>query len=985
MPPMHYCKTMRLLRHLVMLFVLIAPVFCNAATAGFGPINLHHSSWTAKDGAPASIIGVAQTPDRWMWIASLNGLYRFDGAHFYHFGLGDSAAPRIDVWGMRVFDNGDLWIGHRFGGVSLWRNGSLRSFGAADGFNVSSVLDFAEDADGRVWASTAHGFRVFDGRHWRTTDESRSGRTGACFLAKDAQAVLWARCETGVYRLPKGADAFGPKVLDLSFGRLAAGADGTLWATGGGANELIPLSGPGKQLPLPAWPRPRGGSGPMFFERDGQHVWSSQPTGVIRYGPQETGRTFGVPNGLSGTTVNCFYQDDEGNIWVGTENGLDRFRPTALSGVAIPPSYWDAEAIAAGDGGALWVGGVELASPDVQALSALPAQNAATAVSVVYRDGDDVWTGGRDGLWHYRAGKRTRVPLPDYVTVMQFSALCRDGEGGLWVSARGVGLIRWKDGGWQRGGGRKELEAFAYAMARDSSGRIWFGFADSRLLVLDGGTLRAYGRSDGLAAGAIVHILPREQQVWIGGADGVYHFDGQRFFRLAGEEDEAFLGASGLIDYAGTLWINGAAGIMAVDQREIARARADARYRVAFRRLNHLDGLHGAATNFFPAPTAVMGTDGKLWFSTSAGIFWLDPNRQLRNPVPPRLSIQAINVDHASVAWAPDTVANIAPNPGRLRIDYTALSFSMPERLRFQYRLDGVDRDWQEGGSTRSATYTGLAPGRYRFQVRAANHDGVSSVADGVVQFEVRPAYYQSVWLRALGALLLALLAWMIYKLRVAQIARRAVERYAIRMAERERIARDLHDTLMQSLHALSLRLSTMLNRLPGDTPARGEIARSLDLVEAALQEGQDKLHGLRRSPAVDILSQVRETMLAEYPQLPLTLLCSGAFRELAAPVREQLVAIALEALRNAARHAAAVQIGFEVRYDSDAFRMTIHDNGCGLPAPVAVAGCSAGRWGLVGMRERAAQLGAQIALETEPGMGTRITVCLAAARAYCD
>ncbi|WP_426344637.1 sensor histidine kinase [Pseudoduganella sp. R-32] len=976
-------RILHLIRNGLILFLLTSPLHSGAATAGFSPINLHHRSWTAKDGSPSSIIGIAQTPDRWMWVASLGGLYRFDGIEFERFTSGGGAGPRSDIWGIRVLENGDLWIGYRFGGASVWRDGRLRTFGAAEGFSGTSVLDFAQDARGRVWASTARGFRVFDGEHWTSGDESESGRTGSCFLAKDSSGTIWARCETGVYALAKGADSFGARIRHLSFGRLALAPDGTLWATGGSANELIPLGGPGKDKPVPDWPRPRGGNGPMLFERDGKHVWSSQPVGVIRHGPTEKGEPFGVANGLSGSLANCFYQDDEGNIWVGTENGLDRFRRTVLSGVALPPAYWDAEAIVPGEDGALWVGGVEVKSPGVRTLGALPTQNSATAVSVVYKDGADVWTGGRDGVWHYAAGIRTRVPLPDYVNVMQFHAIARDTEGGLWVSARGAGVIRLKDGAWQRGGGYRELETYASSISRDRHGKMWFGYPNNGIRMLDKNTVRSYGEEDGLALGATLQILDDGKRAWVGGSDGFNYFDGTRFHRLVGEGDDQFLGVSGIVEYGGSLWLNGAAGITVIANAELERAASNVKHRIRFRRVNHLDGLRGAATNSFPIPTAVAGTDGKLWFSTAAGIFWLDAKRPMTNKMPPGVHVRAINVDGANFKWSKDTVTPIPPNPGRLRIDYTALSFSMPERVRFQYRIEGIDRDWQDGAAVHSATYTGLAPGKYRFRVRAANNDGVRSEADAVADFEVPPAYYQSIWFRTLVVCLLALALLGIYKLRVTYVARRAVEGYAIQAAERTRIARDLHDTLLQSVHVLSLRLAKVLDRLPAESYGRDEIERSLCLVEAALQEGQDKLHGLRRGPASDLLGELSSSFAAEYPLLPLKLSCTGDVKEFQPPVREELRAVAFEALRNAARHSGASQIRFGMEFDNHEFRMSIIDNGKGLPEEVALAGFSNGRWGLVGMRERIDQLGAQLIVESIPGEGTMIKISVTATRAY--
>ncbi|WP_395408744.1 two-component regulator propeller domain-containing protein [Pseudoduganella sp. UC29_106] len=399
-------------RLLLSTILLAAPLAVQAAARPLSPINLHHTSWTAKDGAPPSIIAIAQTPDRWLWLASFNGLYRFDGVRFERFQPPGEQKPGNDIWGMRVLENGALWIGYRFGGASVWHQGRLRNFGTADGFPVGSVVDFEQDWRGTVWASTSLGLRAFDGSRWTAPEMSH---TGQCMLLSDPDKTLWARCESGTFALPKGGKAFVPSHDGLGFGRMAMAGDGTVWAMGGQRGELAALSGPGKAGPVPVWPRAREAGGTMLFERDGRHAWVTRADGVLRFGPGEGASIFGAVHGLSGSMPNTVFQDAEGNVWVGTENGIDRFRPAALQGVALPQIRWDAPAIAAGENGALWVGGTEVRNPGHEAFAALPPEDSASAVSVVYRQGGDVWTGGLNGLWHYHEGKRK--PFPCRITL----------------------------------------------------------------------------------------------------------------------------------------------------------------------------------------------------------------------------------------------------------------------------------------------------------------------------------------------------------------------------------------------------------------------------------------------------------------------------------------------------------------------------------------------------------------------------------------
>jgi signal transduction histidine kinase/ligand-binding sensor domain-containing protein len=961
----------------------LAPLAARAAATPLSPIKLHHTGWTAKDGAPPSIIAIAQTPDRWLWLASTSGIYRFDGVTFERFQPQGEEKFSNDVWGMRVLANGALWVAYRSGGVSVWHKGRLHNYGTADGLPVASVIDFETDWRGRTWAATSLGLRVFDGRRWTAPDDGASARTGQCLLLTDPDQTMWARCEQGTFSLARGADAPAPVAGALGFGRMALAPDRTVWAMGGRAGELTALSGPGKDQPLPSWPRAHDGGGAMLFERDGKHAWIMRTDGVMRIGPGEGGALFGAANGLSGSLPNCVFQDAEGNVWVGTENGLDRFRVPVLSGVALPQVQWDAAAIGAGEKGALWVGGAEVKAPGYEAFAALPAENIAAAVSVVYRDGADVWVGARDGLWHYRDGKRERITLPVNATSMQFHSIARDLEGGLWVAVRSAGTIRLKDGVWQLGGGYQELERRANWMQADTKGRVWFGYMDNRLRMLEGGKVTTWDGDSGLRIGTVLQIVESPRGVWLSGLNGLVHFDGKKFVPIQAQGDEPLLGISGIVDQGDALWLNGAAGIIRIAKRELELAVDDPQHRVSFRKLDYKDGLRGVATNSFPVPSAVAGSDGKLWFATTAGLFWFDTQATPKNALPPPVVIRSADVDGITIPFERNTLAHLPAQSGRVQIGFTALSLTMPERMQFQYQLDGVDRGWQQGGATRTATYTDLAPGSYTFRVKASNNDGVWSEGDTAVHFLIEPAFYQGAWFRVLCALLLALVLWALYKLRVAQVASQVADRFEARLQERERIARDLHDTFLQTIQALLLQMQSAWHRLPPDEPARRDIERSLDMAQAALEEGRDKVQDLRSPCQGELQSEVCKALRAEHPDVDIAVHANGEARPLAPAVQDELHAISLEALRNAVRHAQASCIAYEVCYSREALVVTIRDDGCGLTDDVLQAGHAKGRWGLVGLRERAQRLDAQMSLMSLPGKGTVLTVAVSGKVAY--
>jgi signal transduction histidine kinase/ligand-binding sensor domain-containing protein len=952
------------------------------------PIDVHHTSWTAKDGAPPYIIAMTQTPDGWLWLAASSGLYRFDGVSFERFDSKGQRLPSNNLWGMRLLDSGALWIGYRHGGASVWHSGKVRNYGLEDGLPPSSSVDFEEDAAGRLWLATARGLWLFDGKRWAQADARFQAPTSMCTFLRDRQRNLWAQCESGAYELAAGASAFVRLAGPVGVGRLALGPDGTVWSVGGPKAEVVALGGPGVGKPRPDWPAPRYAGGTMLFERDGRHLWVVGDGGVTRTGPEGTSATFGMAQGLSGAVPNFVLQDREGNVWIGTENGLDRFRPQILSGVALPQVHGDSAAIAAAPRGGLWVGDTLLAEPGRPALATLPQESTAEGdeVTVLWREApDSLWTATRSGLWHEQGGRRERLPLPDQLPPQaHIFSVARDRAGDVWISVRGQGIYQRHDGVWLRPAGVPESTR-ANLLYRDAGGRMWLGQGTKGLAMLADGKLRQFGAADGMQVGIALQILQVGKDVLVSGENGLFRFDGARFHRLTGVGEDGLYGVSGMLYARGALWMNGIAGITAIDGAELDHAARDPAYRVRFSRLDHKDGLHGVATQSAPLPSAVAGSDGKLWFATTAGVFWLDPSATRKNTLPPPVVIRRITAGGAAYALDDGAPPRLPPHPSRVGIDYTALSLTMPERMRFRYRLEGVDADWQEAGASRSTAYTDLPPGDYRFEVQATNNDGVWSTAPAAARFVVEPAPYQTDWFRALCVTLFGMALWGLYKLRLAQVDRQIRARFEERLDERERISRELHDTFLQTVHGLILKIHLAFQRLPADEPAKEEMEKSLQLAEQALAEGRDRVQGLRLSTLrqPELVAAVSVAVRGEYGEgTMLVTQCGGKALRFHPVVFEELFAIAREALLNAARHAGATEVTFGVAYGKDEFTMTICDNGHGIPADVQQVGHLSGHFGMIGMRERARRIGATLSL-TSGADGTRWHLVLMARLAY--
>lgn len=987
----HSKHTMRSLRGCLLAIVLLAclPLPGNAASP---TLDMHHTSWTARDGTPPFIIAMAQSADGWLWLAASSGLYRFDGVTFERVKGSNPALRSTNLWGMHLLDSGALWLGYRHGGASIWQNGKVRNYGLAEGLPPSSTLDFAEDASGRLWIATARGLFLFDGQRWASPAPQMLAPDSMCTLLRDQQRTLWAQCEGGVYQLPAGATHFtkvpGPKGI----GRLVQAPDQTIWSVGGPKAEVVALSGPGMKRPHPAWPAPRFAGGTMLFERDGQHVWVVSNNGLVRTGPDGSSASFGMAQGLSGAMPNFILQDREGNIWVGTENGLDRFRPQQLSGVLLPRVNNDSVAIAAAPHGGLWVDQTLLKDPQRKTFDRLPKETPQPAVSVLWRESaSSLWTGAHDGLWHEHDGQRQHLPFPaNAPRDPHIYAIARDSAGAPWISLRQRGIYRWHDGAWSLPPGIPATMR-ASLLYRDTSGRMWLGMGDKGVAMQEHGRLRQFGQAEGLQVGIPLQILQVGKDVLVSGENGLFRYDGKRFHHLAGVGDDGLYGASGMLYVNDTLWLNGVAGITVIDGQQLRLAARDPGHRLRFRRLDHKDGLQGRATQSAPLPSAVAGTDGRLWFTTTAGLFWLDPGKQTSNPLPPPVQILRVSADGVSHPITGDASVALPALPARVQIDYTALSLSMPERMQFAYRLEGIDHQWQDGGSSRSTTYTDLPPGSYRFLVKASNNDGVWSNAVAETRFSVAPTLYQSHWFRTLCAIALALMLWWLYRLRLRQVKRQLRARFGERLDERERISRELHDTFLQTVQGLVLKIHSLSLQMPADAPMRQELERSLATAEKALEEGRDRVQALRTSTELQselvaavsaAVGDVYRTINNAGGAVLLHAQGSGTVRPLQPEVHEELFAIAREALLNAAHHADAGEVRFDVTYGVQQFSMCIADNGKGLPASVLQAGGPGGHFGIVGMRERAARIGATLNV-TSSAQGTQWQLLMPARRAY--
>jgi len=510
---------------------------------------------------------------------------------------------------------------------------------------------------------------------------------------------------------------------------------------------------------------------------------------------------------------------------------------------------------------------------------------------------------------------------------------------------------------------------------------MWLGYAGNLLIELGdkSGAFTRYTEADGLHVGNITTVYADERAVIVAGEQGIALRDGRRFHVLAGAE--GFKGVTGITASGdGSLWLNGSKGIIRMSLDSLRRAVRSPSHPPDDRLFDGYDGLSGIALQQTISSTAASSADGLLWFATNQGVAVIDPPGIGHNAIAPEVIVRSLVAD--DIAHPATGPLALPSRTHHVEIDYTATSLTIPERVRFRFRLEGVDAEWLEAGSRREAFYTNLGPGHYRFRVIAANNDGVWNERGASLEFTIAPTFFQTGWFALLCAAAVTFVLCAGYLLRVRQLT----ERMRARLEERERIARELHDTLLQGFQGLILRMYALVRQLGKEEPVAQRMVQAIDQAEALLLEGRDSVQGLRAvvrrgDLAADLMAVSKELAADPAPSLHVTV--AGRPRPLMPTVHEELQRIGREAILNAWRHGQARRIEVTLTFARDFFKLSVRDDGKGIDLPLAQSASVAGHWGLAGMRERAQRMGARLELHTSLPGGVEVTVVLGARAAY--
>lgn len=986
-------------------------------------------SWTTEEGLPQNTVTcLLQSRDGYLWVGTLDGLARFDGLRFKVFDQQNTPAFRNHgITALAEYPVGCLWIG-TVRGLLQYSNYVFRWLPLTP--RLPTVRAIAAARTGGLWLGTDEGLlrlaseRVVTFPNYPTWEENgKPGNKGIEALTEDSTGTLWLGDHRGLVRLKPGAQDF--EVLyakdaatgDWSSGalRLVVAADNSIWF--GNCEGLFHYRPEGLRcFPL----APNGFQGaplPLLTDRAGQLWIARDGFGLSRWEAERLVH-FSKPTGLSEDHVRCLLRDREGNYWAGTQaRGLNLLEPRKLTCLTTAEGlpHDNTWSIAQGPDDILWLGtdgGLCGRGPDgacrTYPLAGRAAHPAVTCV-LATRSGT-VWAGTELGLCRLQGAKL--VPVSAEIAGVRYKlpvqSLFEEASGALWVGSGN--LFRLKEGRWSQWGPGTDRTGdhvlphpTVLATLQDSRGAVWVGTRAGVARFQEERWERFTAAKGFPAQAAAPRLADADGTMWFASDRGLIRGQGTNFFLISRQqglfEDLVY---DVLEDQAGWLWLNGNQGLQRVKKAD-AQALAEGRLqRLEAIRYGVADGMLSAEGNGEHSPGSCKSRDGRLWFPTTRGVVVVDPRKLNENTLPPLVLIEQVTVD-GEIVWG-DGCTNALVSKGRmgaallklaagrarsLLFTYTANSFVSPERMRFEYRLEGHDVDWQrDERNLRLAVYTDLRPGPYEFRVRAFNAHGVMSPADARFPFYVAPHFYETWPFYVMCALTVSGLGGSMHWLRMRGMQRlKALEQQHALEQERARIARDMHDNLAADLTRLALAADAGQRQASDSDAAErwsktGELARSLvdgigELVWATNPRHNtlDALASYVRAHAAELLEQASLRCRFEFPDAVPPLHISGE-------ARRHLFLAVKEALHNTLKHAQASEVVLSFDWQGQNLVLSVRDNGRGCEPTVATApGHGKGGNGLRNLRERLEAIGGRCEFESSPGQGTsvRLVVPLAA------
>lgn len=988
---------------ILLLSLVLVCLACSSAVAHISN-EMDHRRWTASDQGPTAVGALAQTVDGYLWLGTHDSLYRFDGFEFEKFEPADGE-PLGVVSALASTAEG-LWVGFRAGGARLISaNGVMQPVdpGLPDGV----IYSFAEDQQGQVWVAADEGLARHDGTGWHPVGKEK-GFTGrhARAVHVDADGYIWAASEEELYMLPPGASSFlGTGIRSQSISQIASSPSGDVWITDRSRERLLRVTKIGsasikfEEIPTSnansivldeqgnAWLGTLG-SGLHYLAAGKMHE-PAEDRGVIS--------SYTTQDGLSSDYVLAQLVDRDGTLWVGTDAGLDRLKRKTLVPLALSAGV-GSNALAVDGDGSLWVGSGNGQLTGFQSASHSTFELDMPITSLVNSQQHGLLIGGHQGVFSLSGNELVRIAeLPVESTpesAIRTMAVGKNGD--IWVSVNRAGLFVWADQQWQNIDpfSDSERQVMPVSASRDPSGKLWFGYRDNLLVSFADQKFERWGKQEGLNIGHVTAMLHLPERTWVGGQHGLAYLKDGRFHRLDLPAAESFQNIYGLVavpaeknagESGMDIWVHSRGGIFKLPAAEIERVLAGGDT-LLYSSHDHIGRLPMHPYKVLPLPTGVYTPEGLLWFATGHGVVRVDPYKPSAMAHPPVITIKSLTADGVDIDISTAPV-RLSAAPQRLVISYSALNLAAPETMRFQYRLNGHDSEWVDAGRSRQAVFSRLRPGNYEFQVRVLDESGQFHRPEAALIVYVPQVFYLRPWFLLLfSGALLALVFWIsrIYTQREKAALRTRLEE---RFHERERIARELHDTLLQSVQGMMLSFQAVADSLPSESRARHAMERALDRADQVIVEGRDRITGLRGeiAPAEDLAVAFQSLQQEVDAAVSVAYRVSnvGEPLPLRNRVRDVFYQVGREAVFNASRHAQATQISVIFTYAKDRFEMLVVDDGVGIDPVYQRMRGRPGHGGLRGIYELVDRIEATLVIVSSARSGTRIRLSLPGTIAY--
>ena len=963
--------------------VLLTLLVCASAVQVFAEKpaipNYTMAVWASEKGVPGDVFAIAQDLEGYLWLGGPTGLLRFDGNRFSHWEPADpaSALPSGPVHAIVGSHDGSIWVGLGGGAgvVRIYRNEIVR-YTTADGAppGASAMI---QDRQGVIWVATRRGLFRFAGNRWTLLGKTEGYNGAEAFsLYEDRAGHLWVGTASGVYERKKDVfelvDATSTNVQSLT-----EDAAGDIWVTDS-KEVLMRLSTHSTpqhertiRLPTGAWRLMRDGRGQIWAAAFGGGLMRVRdpldPSALVEHYEYEH-RLAGSPRSL--------YEDREGNIWVGMRGGLIRLSESSFTSVTQLEGLTNegVRTATVGSDGSVWVAtghGLNRFSA-----SGRTAYSLSQTMALHSDRRGTLWISGAQQITQLVNGRFVPVDVPEVIRRSRVMAFTTDFDNNLWLCTALKGVMTWDGKSVTSFEGKTDIaDRACQSIYTDKQGRVWIGLLSGGVAVHDKGVFRSFGQNEGLARGTVLSILEDAKgAIWFSTSNGVSRIQNGRVTSIT--EDNAPL--KDLVpvlveDLDGHIWvgINSGAAVIRFHPSEFDKVAGNPSYQLEYSLYDWSDGMQLGSQTWQSGVGGVRGGDGRLWVATGLGMTVIDPSSlpPSRRPPPPR--IEGIVADGRRVS--PSRGLALPTGTSNLRIEFGTISLSSSSKLRFRYMLEGLDDEWVYAGNVREATYSQVPAGEYRFRVSTTANGEWTEAARW--EFSVAPPFYRTLefaLFTSLGLMFVSAVAWWL-RLRAVR------NQYALVFAERARVSREIHDTLLQSLAAIGVELETIATQLePAQDPAREGLRRLRKQVGHCLREARESILELRHNSMkpralVDVLRELADNttrtkgIRTEFSVTGRPRLCSG-------DADVQLLRIAQEAVVNAVKHGRATQIRITLGFDKDGVRLTIADNGCGFkPEEREPAPASGEHLGLLTMRERAARLRGRLALISNPGVGTTI------------